>query len=194
MRGRVLPLVLVLAIPAGGCTHETAATARHVGEVAAIGGVVGLVVGVFTGPYTSHTPEIMGTFSIVSGLGIMSYAIGELSEPPRGTPETRQQMHTRWAKILTERAGGAAREGNCPRVRRLEKRVNVYDREVHDFVFMRDPEIVRCLEAPVVPESPSDAPALPPGVFPGGRSESGPLHPGPGPLDPAPAPEALPAP
>jgi hypothetical protein len=39
-------------------------------------------------------------------------------------------------------------------VRRLEKRVHLYDREVHDFVFMRDPEIVRCLEPP----SPAPAP------------------------------------
>ena len=111
----------------------------------------------------------------------MTFAIAELSEPPSGgTPETRQQMHTRWAKILTERAGGAAREGNCKRVRRLEKRVDVYDREVHDFVFMRDPEIVRCLETPTEPGSP-DAPALPPGL-------------GPGPVGPAPAPEGIPTP
>jgi hypothetical protein len=30
-------------------------------------------------------------------------------------------------------------------VRKWEPRVRVYDANVHDFVFMRDPEILRCL-------------------------------------------------
>ena len=84
----------------------------------------------------------------MSAVGIIGYAIGELGDPTFGgpPPETIAQRNRRWAKILTERAAGAAREGKCARVRRLEIRVHIYDPEIHDFVFMRDPEIARCLE------------------------------------------------
>ncbi len=45
---------------------------------------------------------------------------------------------------------------------RLERRVNVYDREVHDFVFMRDPAIVKCLEgAPAAPPPAASTAAVP---------------------------------
>jgi hypothetical protein len=63
-----------------------------------------------------------------------------------------------WAKVLTERAQGAARDGRCPRVRRLEIRVRGYDRELHDFVFMRDPEILKCM---TISEPPAEPPAPP---------------------------------
>ncbi|TMQ09426.1 MAG: hypothetical protein E6J91_30325 [Deltaproteobacteria bacterium] len=89
-------------------------------------------------------------FSVVSGAGIVSYAVGELEDPAltSGPPETIEQRNRRWAKILTQRAAGAAREGNCDRVRRIEVRVRTYDPEIHDFVFLRDPEIARCLSTP----------------------------------------------
>lgn len=90
-------------------------------------------------------------FSLLSGAEILTYAIGELEDPaPAGEPpETLDQRHRRWVKIhLTQRAAGAAREGNCARVCRLELRVRDYDPELHDFVFLCDPEIERSLSAP----------------------------------------------
>lgn len=152
---------LLLTHALASCTHAQAPKARLAGEVLAISGVVGLVVGALTSQYSGdHLADIMGTSSVASALGITLFAVGDLTDPMRGPrPETEEQKYRRWAKILTERAGGAAREGKCPRVRRLEKRVNLYNREVHDFVFMKDPEILKCLETPVVPPEPVPEPA-----------------------------------
>jgi hypothetical protein len=169
MRRRALTVLLLCpAILTAGCTHSTAPKARLAGEILAISGVVGLIAGALFTPTTGHTKEVMAGFSIMSGTGIGLFAVGELTDPAPGPrPETRSETHLRWAKILTQRAGGAAREGNCRRVRRLEKRVNVYNREVHDFVFMRDPEIMRCLEAPPPTGIEGDIPAIPKGLDPG---------------------------
>lgn len=167
MRRRALIGALVLA---AGCTHATAPKARLAGEILSITGVVGLIGGALTQSYNGgHTAEIMGTFSVMSATGIGLYAGGELLDPnPGPAPETVPEKHRRWAKILTERAEGAAREGNCPRVRRLERRVHVYNRDVHDFVFMKDPEIVKCLEAPASPGlQDGDGPTIPRGIVPG---------------------------
>ncbi len=114
--------------------------------VASIAGVIGLMGTAVVQGYTTRTDALLSGFSVVSGGGILLFAAGELSLPEKGPRrETESEKFSRWARILTERAAGAAREGRCPRVRRLEKRVNVYDREVHDFVFMRDAAILKCL-------------------------------------------------
>lgn len=140
---------LALTLALASCTHAQAPKARLAGEILSIAGVVGLVTGALTTRYTDHTQAVMGVSSVTSALGITLYAVGDLTDPMRGpAPESEAHKLRRWAKILTERAAGAAREGRCPRVRRLEKRVNLYNRDVHDFVFMKDPEILKCLEAP----------------------------------------------
>ena len=137
-----------------------------VGKVTAIGGVIGLMATALSTRYVSTTEEMLIGFSVVSGLGIVTYAWGELSVEPVVKRETLPERHHRWAKILTERAAGAARENRCARVRRLEGKVRMYDAVVHDFVFMRDPEILRCLEqGPVVPPPSIDvAPVAPPSI------------------------------
>ena len=90
--------------------------------------------------------------SAVSAAGILLYASHELSGPEIvWKQESTTQRHTRWARILTEHAAGAARSGNCARVRKFEPRVRVYDAHYHDFVFMRDPEILRCLSPSLEP-------------------------------------------
>lgn len=113
----------------------------------AIGGVVGIIGGVLATRATPRGHDIVLAFSFVSAAGIVSYALGELEDPALSAapPETPEQRNHRWAKILTQRAAGAAREGNCDRVRHLEIRVRDYDPDLHDFVFLRDPEIARCL-------------------------------------------------
>jgi len=139
----LVPLLLA------SCTHAQAPRLRMAGEVAALGGIAGLIASVAATRWTDDARPFIVGFSFVSGAGIVGYAIGELSDPSFAgpPPETIEQRNRRWAKILTERAAGAAREGKCARVRRLEIRVHTYDPEIHDFVFMRDAEIVRCLQS-----------------------------------------------
>ena len=135
-----LPLLLML----GCCTPAQAPAARKIGEVLALGGVVGLIGSAVASHLTDHTGEFIAGFSVISAVGIGMYAAGDLAGPS-GRSETPRERNHRWAKILTARAAGAARDGRCARVRRLEVRVLTYDQEVHDFVFMRDPEIVKCM-------------------------------------------------
>jgi hypothetical protein len=100
-----------------------------------------------------------------SAAGILLYASHELSGPEVVyKEESTTQRHSRWARILTEHAAGAARDGNCARVRKFEPRVRVYDSTYHDFVFMRDPEILRCLTP-----APVEEPAIPDEQAPGDR-------------------------
>ena len=167
--------LVCLAVATTGCTARTAPAARRVGQVLAIAGVVGLVGTVAAAKYIDGEDELMGGFSLMSGGGILTFAAGELSvSTPALRPETETEKHNRWARILTERAAGAAREGRCPRVRRLERRVLVYDKEVHDFVFMRDPEILRCLDPASAPAIVDDDGSLPQLAVPAATGDSTP--------------------
>ena len=131
------------------CTPKQAPLARSVGKVMSIGGVLGIIGSTLAGPYIDQGDDMLKAFSIVSGLGLVTYAAAEMSQPEVvWKKEPLPQRNHRWAKILTERAAGAARDGRCARVRRLEPRVHKYDAAVHDLVFMRDPEILRCLSQP----------------------------------------------
>ena len=154
---------------------------RTSGKLMALGGVAGIVGAAFATSVTDSADDMLIGFEVVSALGILTYAYAELTWPRvRYIQETTEERNRRWAKILTERAGGAAREGRCARVRRLEVRVQKYDRVIHDLVFMKDAEILKCLEAgPPSLESPSsDAP-----------SSDAPAPPAPPPLE-APSPDA----
>lgn len=123
--------------------------------VASIGGVVGLT-GAAAASGVANTEALVGVFSVISAIGIGIYATAELTDPTFETrAETTAEKHQRWARILTERAFRYAREGNCRRVRRVEKRVNFYDRAFHDFVFMRDVEIAKCMSAVNDPPRPT---------------------------------------
>lgn len=146
---RLAAALVCLALGAGACQPHHGPVIRKVGMVSSIAGVVGLMGTALVQSYANSDTMLAG-FSMMSGLGIVVFSYGEIYLPAPGPePETVTEKHRRWAKILTTRASGAAREGRCPRVRRLEKRVNVYDREVHDFVFMRDSAILKCLGGPV---------------------------------------------
>ena len=147
------------------CTPGHAPAVRSAGKWGAIGGVSGLIATAIAAQYTTKTRELVFAFSLLSAGGVVTYAIGETSMPPEVQTESLSERHTRWAKILTERAMGAAREGQCTRVQRLQPKIRGYDPEVHDFVFMRDPEVVKCLSvatpAPATPSldiAPNDLP------------------------------------
>jgi hypothetical protein len=139
---------VVLAIAA--CTPAQVPHAKVAAEVMALGGVGGLVaVGIGERETSANLAPLGVGAAVLSAAGILGWALLELQyAPEEPAPETIAQRNRRWAKILTERASGAARENNCARVKRLEARVHVYDAEIHDFVFMRDQEIVRCLSEP----------------------------------------------
>jgi hypothetical protein len=153
MRAAVVVLTLV------ACSPTQAPRARTIGKAMSLGSVGGLVGAGLTNGMTDHTAELLVTFSVTSIIGLGLYAAGDLATPA-AIKETLPERNTRWAKILTERAAGAARDGRCERVQRIEIRVRDYDREIHDFVFMRDPEIAKCMTdgEPVPASVPSAVP------------------------------------
>src|SRR4051812_23931123 len=113
MRARWMasPVCLVcLGVVAAGCTRSQAPKARLAGEVGALGGVAGIIASTLTVSVWSQAKTSIVVFSIVSGVGIVTYAVGELTDPANEPPvETMPERNRRWAKILTERAAGAAR-------------------------------------------------------------------------------------
>jgi hypothetical protein len=165
-----LAVWLTIACATGAaCAPSHVPVAKTFGKWTALAGVTGLIATATLGRYIDGSQRDFGlAFAAVSGVGIVTYALGELSQPPDGgSQETLSERHTRWAHILTERAEGAAREGNCPRVQRLEHRVRAYDVMVHDMVFMRDPEIQKCLALPPPdPSTPADVPQTPEEIAP----------------------------
>ena len=166
---RYAPALLALALLAG-CQHARSKAVGRTGMVMAIGGVAGIIASAAAAPHTTHSDDMMLGSSAISAAGILLYASHELSGPEIiWKQESTTRRHSRWARILTEHAAGAARSGNCARVRKFEPRVRVYDANIHDFVFMRDPEILRCLSpapAPVesapapLPLAPAELPSL----------------------------------
>nr|MBA3456620.1 hypothetical protein [Deltaproteobacteria bacterium] len=171
---RLLAAAAVTLTLFSGCVPPAhAPVARRVGMVTSIAGVVGLMATAALQSYTSHTDDMLTAFSLLSAGGILVFAGGELSQPHSAVrQETEKEKFRRWARILTSRASGAAREGRCPRVRRLEKRVNVYDREVHDFVFMRDAAILKCLGVTPALETEATAPTSPLPLTPPGETDT----------------------
>ncbi len=140
---RAWPLAL-LAV--GACTPAQAPIARKVGQYLAIGGTAALTVTATLEGYTDAAHDLMIGSAVASAVGIILYAYVELSQPEvTYLKEPRAVRNRRWAKILSERASGAARENRCGRVRRLERRIFEYDRDTHDFILMADPEVIRCL-------------------------------------------------
>lgn len=157
-----MPGLVALALAGAACRPQHVPAARKAGMVMSIGGVVGILAAGLASRFTGKGVEMVQISSAVSVVGILTFAAGDLSDPtPTYRHETIPERNRRWARILTERAAGAARDGRCPRVRRLEVRVRRYDPEVHDFVFMRDPEILRCLTAPAAPREPTEPPEPP---------------------------------
>ncbi|MBA3499178.1 MAG: hypothetical protein M4D80_29075 [Myxococcota bacterium] len=138
--------VLLVVLVSMGCAPARSKAVGRTGMVMSIAGVVGIIASAAASSSTNHSDEMMFGSSAVSAIGILVYAAHELSGPEIVyRQEDPVSKHMRWARILTEHAAGAARTGNCARVRKFEPRVRVYDSNYHDFVFMKDPEILRCL-------------------------------------------------
>jgi hypothetical protein len=154
------------AVVAAACTPAQAPAMRTSGKIMAIGGVAGIVGSALAMRATHNAADMLLGCELISAIGVVTYAYAELTFPHvTHRLETVSERNHRWAKILTERSSGAAREGRCDYVRRSERRVHKYDGELHDLVFMRDAEILRCLTAPPDGETPKPdgaAPVTPP--------------------------------
>lgn len=184
-RASVTAPLLALAFAVAACTPGHAPAVRKAGMVMSLGGIGGIVGAAFASGVTESADEMLIGFEVVSAIGILSYAYAEITWPRvRYIEETPERRHHRWAKILTERAAGAAREGRCARVRRLEVRVQKYDRDVHDGMFMKDPEILKCLTAP--PDAPPPETEAPAPDAPGSDTPDAPDAPAPAPDVPTP--------
>jgi hypothetical protein len=143
--GEVVRVAVVLALlsPLAACAPARSTAVGRTGMVMAIAGVATIITATLV---SDHDAELMVSGSALSAGGILLAAAHQMSTPEIvyvEEPEPRKL--SRWARILTEHAAGAARTGNCAGVRKFEPRVRVYDLRYHDLVFMRDPEILRCL-------------------------------------------------
>lgn len=161
---RAVSLAAVLAI--AGCSPAMAPRAKTVGKVVSLSSVGGLIVAAFAASYIGpNSREIVMGLSSLAAIGVGTYAAGDLSHPPANSESTAERHH-RWARVLTDRAYGYARDGRCWRVRNIDPRVRHYDRDHHKTVFMRDPEIVKCLTTaplqtePEPPATPIESPDL----------------------------------
>lgn len=153
---------LTAALALAGCSPAMAPRAKTAGKVMSLSGVGGLILTSFAASYIGpNAREIVMGFSTLSAIGVGTYAAGDLSQPPPAR-ESVAERHARWARVLTDRASGYARDGRCWRVRNIDPRVRAYDREHHKTVFMRDPEIVKCLTTAPLQTEPEPPAAAPP--------------------------------
>lgn len=143
-RHGALALVLIgLQLGSVSCTHAQAPKARLVGEVLALAGVAGLMASGAINKWTDTDPhELAVASSVISITGLVTFAVGELTDEPTGPSAATKH---RWAKIWIERAQVAARGGNCERVASIEPRVRRLDPKLYELVFMRDPDVGKCL-------------------------------------------------
>jgi hypothetical protein len=145
MRAGRSALALAVVVATGSCTHAQAPKARLAGEVMAIAGVVGMIAAGVIAKTSSYDSTWMSEGSaVVSIFGIATFATGDLTGGPDDGAPSWPVRH-RWAKVWIERAQVAARGGNCERVQSIEPRVFRLDPQAHDIVFMRDPDVLKCL-------------------------------------------------
>jgi hypothetical protein len=138
----VARLAVVLAL-FSACAPARSTAVGRTGMVMALVGVATIITSTVV---SDHESELMVGGSALSAGGILLAAAHQMSTPEIVYVEEPEPIKlSRWARILTEHAAGAARSGNCAGVRKFEPRVRVYDLRYHDLVFMRDPEILRCL-------------------------------------------------
>ena len=144
---RVLVVVLALAT---GCTQTQARKAHRAGELAAAGGLVGILAcGLTAAAIPEHDTAIMTAglaFVPISVLGALLYiTTDEQVNGERAPTLTRRERHRAAAWDLTTQAAGAARIQDCTQVQAIAPRVRELDGDFHLSVFMRDAAIQRCL-------------------------------------------------
>jgi hypothetical protein len=118
------------------------------------------------------------------GRVFMSMPVCGGAPPPVPDLETMTTRRKLTVDRLTKTAGDAARRGDCAIAKQLEPRAREIDVGLRDSVFVRDPEIARCL-AVVRPTKPDPAPTMP---------DPRPTQPTPAAPDPSPQPTSPTAP
>jgi hypothetical protein len=146
---RALAVVVVLA---GACTQGQARKAHRAGEIAAAGGLIGvLACSVVAALDPAHEQTMMNVglgFVPVSVIGALVYiSTDKRANEDHGPQLTRRERNRATAWELTKQAAGAAREEDCTQVQAIAPRVRELDLDFHASVFMRDVAIQRCLRA-----------------------------------------------
>jgi hypothetical protein len=150
---RRLALLLAVSIAhSSGCTAPQARRAHRAGEVAAEGGLVGmLAAGFAAAAIPSHDTQIMTAglaFIPISVVGVLVFiATDSRANEPAPPTLTRRERRRAEAWELTKQAEAAARSADCTQVQAIDPRVRDLDLEFHGVVFMRDIAIQRCLRA-----------------------------------------------
>jgi hypothetical protein len=154
-RAAAFPLAAATALAASllsttGCTPPQARRAHRAGEVAAAGGLVGmLAAGVTASALPAHDDQIMKVglaFVPVSIIGALVYIATDSKANEQSAPAmTRRERRREEAWELTKQAEAAARSADCTQVQAIDPRVRDLDVELHVVVFMRDVAIQRCL-------------------------------------------------
>ena len=143
-------LVVLLAL-ACGCTQQQARKAHRAGEIATMGGLVGVLgCGLVAAAVPNHDETIMTagafTFVPIAVVGALLYITTESkanAEP--GPMMTRRERNQATAWEMTKQAAEAARMQDCTQVQAIAPRVRDLDQDFHVTVFMRDVAIQRCL-------------------------------------------------
>ena len=76
---RMRSLLCALALTA--CSPATAPKARLAGELMSLGGVAGIITSASLTGVSSYAKDTVYVFSVVTLLGMITYAIGDLSDP-----------------------------------------------------------------------------------------------------------------
>lgn len=144
---RALAVVLVIGC---GCSRAQARKAHRAGEVAAAGGLVGMLAcGVAASLVPRHEDPIMTVglaFVPVSLVGALLYIVTDDNTHDDHAPTlTRRERERATAWELTQQAASAARMQDCTQVQAIAPRVRDLDIDFHVAVFMRDVAIQRCL-------------------------------------------------
>lgn len=144
---RALAVVLVIGC---GCSRTQARKAHRAGEVAAAGGLVGMLAcGVAASLVPRHEDPIMTVglaFVPVSLVGALLYIVTDDKAHDDHVPTlTRRERKRATAWELTQQAASAARMQDCTQVQAIAPRVRDLDIDFHVAVFMRDVAIQRCL-------------------------------------------------
>jgi hypothetical protein len=147
---RRLALLTALIVSSSGCTTPQARRAHRAGEVAAAGGLVGmLAAGVTASAIPAHDTEIMTVglaFVPVSLIGALVFIATDDKANEQPAPfVTRRERRRAEAWELTKQAKEAARSADCTQVQAIDPRVKDLDFDFHGVVFMRDVAIQRCL-------------------------------------------------
>jgi hypothetical protein len=146
---RSLPACIALCLLVGCAGPQATRTRRHA-ELAIGASLVGVIVSSLgIAAFPDHKPIFIG---ITAGFGAVAigsaivYGVAHSNAPPEpAAPPPAPPDHRAEAWHLTQLAQGAARNGDCNRVRELGAQILILDAGFYETVFARDAAVARCL-------------------------------------------------